>query len=348
MTLPPLSLYGEARWSELVERVLARSWHVVASIDELPEEALVARTLLPGVLDEPLLLGRIDGGVRGWSAVCTHRAAVLEPHGEGARCPYHGRRFTGAGRCVTAPGFERPGETDHLRPVSIATLGPLVFAAIAPAMPFTALFPEERLAWLPALPVLSDPLGEASFEVDAHFLLYVENYLEGLHVPFVHPGLSAALDLGDYRVEPAGWSSLQLGVAREGGPSLHGPDGAIAAAWVGLFCTTMLNHYPWGLSVNIVEPLGAGRTRIRYRRWVRDPALLEQGAGGALEQVEREDGAIVARVQRGARSRLARPGRYAPRWEDGLRHFHQRLAELLETPEKMVASVGLEPTTPRL
>lgn len=291
----------------------------------------MARALLPGVLDEPLLLGRVDGEVHGWSGVCTHRAAVLEPHGEGARCPYHGRRFNRGGRCLTAPGFERPGEDDHLRPVAVATLGSLIFASIAPAMPFASLFPEQRLAWLPPLPALPDPLGEASFEVDAHFLLYVENYLEGLHVPFVHPGLSAALDLGDYRVEPAGWSSLQLGVGREEEPTLAAPEGPIAAAWVGLFCTTMLNHYPWGLSVNIVEPLGPGRTRIRYRRWVRDATLLEAGAGAGLEQVEREDGAIVACVQRGARSRLARPGQYAPKWEDGLRHFHQRLAELLET-----------------
>ena len=131
MTLPPLSLYGEARWPELVERVLARSWHVVASADEVPEGALLARALLPGVLDEPLLLGRVDGEVHGWSGVCTHRAAVLEPHGEGARCPYHGRRFNRGGRCLTAPGFERPGEDDHLRPVAVATLGALIFASIA-------------------------------------------------------------------------------------------------------------------------------------------------------------------------------------------------------------------------
>ncbi|MSQ01765.1 MAG: aromatic ring-hydroxylating dioxygenase subunit alpha [Myxococcales bacterium] len=334
MTLPALSLYGEANWSRLVERVLARSWHVVASLDELAEGRLMARTLLPGVLDEPLLLGLVDGQVRGWSGVCTHRAAILEPHGEGARCPYHGRRFTHAGRCVSAPGFERPGPQDHLRPVSIATLGPLIFAAVDPAMPFASLFPEETLAWLPRLPAPPDPLGETSFEVEAHFLLYVENYLEGLHVPFVHPGLTAALDLGDYRVRSAGWSSVQVGTARADGPTLRAPEGPIAAVWVGLFCTTMLNHYPWGLSVNIVEPLGPGRTRIRYRRWVRDAALLEKGAGGALVQVEAEDGAIVARVQRGVRSRLARPGRYAPNWEDGLGHFHQRLAELLASPGK--------------
>lgn len=329
-TLPPLSLYRPERWAAVVERVLARTWHVVASVDEVDAAGVLVRTLLPGVLDEPVVLTRVEGTLRAFSAVCTHRAAVLEPHADGLRCPYHGRRFARGGRCVAAPGFPRPEPADDLAPVALATIGPLVLVSVAPAMPFPELFPAERLAWLPPLPPTPDPAGEAVYELDAHFLLYVENYLEGLHVPFVHPGLAAALDLGDYRVEPAGWSSLQVGIARPGGPTMAAPDGPIAAAWVSLFPTTMLNHYPWGLSVNVVEPLGPARTRVRYRRWVRDPSRLGEGAGGALDVVEREDDAIVERVQRGARSRLARPGRPAPRWEDALVHFHQGVSRLMD------------------
>lgn len=327
--MPPLSLYRPERWHEVVERVVARSWHYLASIDEVDVAGVLHRTLLPGVLDEPLLVTRVDGELRAFSAVCTHRAAIVAPHGTGLRCPYHGRRFGTDGRCLAAPGFPQPEPRDALPAVAVATLGPLVFVSIAPAMPFDALFPYGRLAWLPELPPAPDPEGEASYALDAHFLLYVENYLEGLHVPFVHPGLTAALDLGDYRVEPAGWSSLQVGRPRGDGPTLPSPDGPIAALWVALFPTTLLNHYPWGLSLNVVEPLGPGRTRVRYRRWVRDASLLRVGAGGALDQVEHEDDTIVEVVQRGARSRLARPGRHAPGWEDGLAHFHARLAELM-------------------
>jgi hypothetical protein len=46
-----------------------------------------------------------------------------------------------------------------------------------------------RLAMLPLDKLLYDPSGAKSFTVKAHWALYVENYLEGLHVPFVHPGL---------------------------------------------------------------------------------------------------------------------------------------------------------------
>jgi choline monooxygenase len=42
-----------------------------------------------------------------------------------------------------------------------------------------------------------------------------------------------------------------------------------------------------------------------------------------------EDEAVVQSVQRGLRSRLYRPGRYSPRHERGVHHFHRMLAAAL-------------------
>ena len=42
---------------------------------------------------------------------------------------------------------------------------------------------------------VADPSRSRDYTVEAHWALYVENYLEGLHIPFVHPGLMQALDL---------------------------------------------------------------------------------------------------------------------------------------------------------
>jgi choline monooxygenase len=98
----------------------------------------------------------------------------------------------------------------------------------------------------------------------------------------------------------------------------------------------MLNFYPWGLSVNLVQPDGPRRTRVAFRSYVGDTATLGKGAGGALDRVEAEDEAIVHAVQRGVRSRLYHGGRYSPTRERGVHHFHRLLAEFLkvgsETP----------------
>jgi len=100
---------------------------------------------------------------------------------------------------------------------------------------------------------------------------------------------------------------------------------SIAAFYFFLFPNTMLNFYPWGLSINVVVPLAVDRTRVVYRALVSDPAKRRRGAGGDLDRVEHEDEEIVEQVQRGIRSRLYDRGRYSPLREAGVHHFHRLL-----------------------
>jgi choline monooxygenase len=96
-----------------------------------------------------------------------------------------------------------------------------------------------------------------------------------------------------------------------------------------LFPNLMLNFYPWGLSVNVVKPLGPERTRVSFLTYVHDESLRGTGAGGDLHRVEMEDEEVVESVQRGVRSRLYDRGRYSPRRETGTHHFHGLLARVL-------------------
>jgi hypothetical protein len=90
------------------------------------------------------------------------------------------------------------------------------------------------------------------------------------------------------------------------------------------------NVYPWGISVNVVEPQAIDRTRVLFRTFVWDESKLGQGAGSGLDRVEAEDEAIVEAVARGVRSRLYGRGRYSPTRERGVHHFHRLLCEFLQ------------------
>ena len=343
----PGRFYGDAGLFDAArDRVFARSWQLVADLGALRVPGQVHPfTLLEGLLDEPLLLTR-DGEDRlhCLSNVCTHRANVV-CEGPGVektlRCRYHGRSFHLDGRFRSTPGFEGaegfPGAADDLPRVPHGTFGPLVFASLRPASPLEELLRDAsaRVSWMRLAELTFDPARSRDYLVRAHWALYVENYLEGFHVPFVHASLAAALDAAAYRTELFPRSTLQVGIAAPGEECFDLPDASpdrgqrVAAYYFWLFPATMLNFYPWGLSANVVLPLAPDRTRVRFLTWVGDPARLERGAGAGLDRVEREDEAVVESVQRGVRSRLYDRGRYSPTHERGVHHFHRLLAAAL-------------------
>ena len=103
----------------------------------------------------------------------------------------------------------------------------------------------------------------------------------------------------------------------------------VAAYYYWIFPNLMLNFYPWGLSVNVVQPRGIDRTRVLFRSYVWDAGKLGDGAGNDLDQVEMEDEEVVQQVQRGVRSRFYDRGRYSPSKEQGVHQFHRLLCEFL-------------------
>ena len=346
----PSAFYLDAALHALTrERVFARTWQWLGDLADvrLPG-SLSPRQMLAGHLDEPLLLARDGAGtLRCLSNVCTHRGNILVAapcRAEQIRCGYHSRRFDLEGRMTFMPGFEEakgfPGRSDHLPHVPLAEFAGHAFASLAPLAPFEDFVVEmrARMAWLPIDELRRDPARDRDFEVHAHWALYVENYLEGLHIPFLHPALNQVLDMERYGYHLGRFSSLQLALAREGEAAFELPPASpdhgqrVAAYYWWVFPNLMLNFYPWGLSLNLVQPLAPDRTRISFRGYVRDVDRVASGAGAGLDQVELEDEAAVESVQRGLRSRLYDSGRYSPSHERGVHHFHRLLCEFMTAP----------------
>jgi len=345
-TLPGRIYSDPAVFLEQRDRVFARTWQFAAHDGAVREPGQVHPfTLLPGALDEPLLLTRdAQGVVHALSNVCTHRGTpVIERPGRETqlRCRYHGRRFALDGRFVSMPEFEEarnfPSPSDDLARVALGNWQRFLMVSLAPAMTFDDLIApmRVRLAHLPFDRLVFDAAGARDYSVGANWALYVDNYLEGFHIPYVHHGLASVIDYGTYAVELDRHSVLQVANAKVGEPSFTAPEPhpdarrTVAAYYYWLFPTTMFNVYPWGLSVNVVSPLAADQTRVTFLPFVWDAGLRGKGAGGGLDRVEAEDEAIVEAVQHGVRSRLYDRGRYSPTRETGVHHFHRLLAEFM-------------------
>src|SRR3990167_272493 len=343
----PSSFYTSPAWFERTkENIFTKTWQFCLSTEELRLEGqLVPFTLLPGILDEPLLFVRnIDNTLHCISNVCTHRGNILVDapcSAQQIRFRYHGRRFKLCGEFIHMPEFAQakdfPSARDNLPKIPSAQLGDFIFAAIAPSATFQETFGEikKRLSWFPFAELRFDPLRSRDYLVKSHWALYCENYLEGLHIPFVHKSLRSVLDFNAYTTEIYRYASLQLALAANGEIGFNLPRTSpdygkhVAAYYYWIFPNLMLNFYPWGCSVNVVKPLGLELTKVSFLTYILDETKINQGAGAELDKVEREDESVVESVQKGILSRFYTSGRYSPSMEQGIHHFHQLLCEFL-------------------
>jgi choline monooxygenase len=345
-TLPKRFYIDPAVFEACKDRVFARSWQFVGDVGLVKVPGQVwPFSLLDGVLNEPLLLVRDKAdSVRCLSNVCTHRGNLVV---EGAanlntlRCRYHGRRFGLDGSFQSMPEFDGvegfPCPRDDLPQVPLAEWRGLLFVGLEPDVDFAKWIAEieERVGFLPIEEFRHAPERGREYLVKGHWALYVDNYLEGFHIPYIHAALNDRLSYSDYRTVLMSSGNLQVGVAAPGEEVFDLPPGhpesgmRVGAFYFWLFPNLMLNFYPWGLSVNVVRPVAPDVTKVTFLPYVWRPELLGLGAGADLDRVEREDEAVVEMVQKGLRSRFYDRGRFSPARETGVHQFHRMLAERL-------------------
>ncbi len=344
---PPSIFYTDEGTFELSkDRLFARSWQFIGDLGSVrvPGQVL-PMTLLEGCLDEPIVITRdMSDQVHCLSNVCTHRGNLVcegSTNERFLRCRYHGRRFGLDGTFEFMPEFEGvegfPDEKDNLAQIPLGAWDKFLFASLNPCYEFGEFIApmKERVGWLPLHEFLFRPDRARDYLVKAHWALYCDNYLEGFHIPFIHNALAATLDYGSYRTELFRYANLQVGVSKGGEDVFDLPEDSpdhgeqIGAYYFWLFPNLMFNFYPWGLSINVVQPLGPSLTKVSFLPYVWRESHLHQGAGADIDRVEREDEVVVELVQQGLRSRIYNRGRYAPVRELGTHHFHRLIQEFL-------------------
>ena|ERR1700741_4964874 len=328
------------------EKIFARSLQFAGDTDKVKEAgAAYPFILLKNYMDEPLVLTRDkENRLHCLSNVCTHRGNLLvyEPCKlHKVVCKYHGRQFSLQGKFESMPQFKEvenfPAEADHLHELPLFQWGKLLFASLDKGIKPEEFFGDmkKRLEWFPMDQLNFRQDLSKDYSVKANWALYCENYLEGFHIPFVHAGLNAVLDFSEYTTEVFRYSNLQLGIAKEGELSFDLPASSpdhgknIAAYYFWVFPNMMFNFYPWGLSINHIQPIGISETRVSFYTYVTDESKLNMGAGSGLDSVELEDEEVVENVQKGIRSRFYTYGRYSVTREQGTHHFHSLLAEFI-------------------
>jgi choline monooxygenase len=330
------------------ENIFWRTWQPVGYADKV---ARAGEYLACEVAGEPLAVVRgSDGVLRAFSNVCRHRAStILEGHGcaKSLRCPYHGWTYGLDGKLLVAPEFEGVEEWDlkqvALPAVRVEKWGPFVFVNVDGQAPPLA----EVMGDIPAqVAELGCPINQLHFSyrrdytIECNWKVYVDNYLEGYHLPAAHPSLFRELDYNQYRVDTFRYYSSQYAPIRPPRPlrdeprryNSNGEGNRALYFWI--FPNFMLNVYPDNLSSNIILPLGHNRTLTIFEwfTYPKDGEAREVAAETVAfsDEIQQEDIRICENVQKGLQSRTYDRGRYSVKRENGVFHFHSLLEEFLK------------------
>lgn len=180
------------------DAVLLNDWHPVATMESLRERQILGVRLL----EEDIVLWRIDDQVLAWQDLCIHRGTRLSlgKVEDGALvCPYHGWSYDVSGRCVHIPAHpdQIPPAKARVKPYHARVQYGLIWVCLG-----------EPSGDVPPFPEWEDPAFRkilcGPYAVRASGPRIVENFLDIAHFPFVHEGIlgdKAHPEISDYRAE---------------------------------------------------------------------------------------------------------------------------------------------------
>lgn len=325
-------------------------WHTWQPVGHAAKVATPGSYLAADVMGEPCAVVRgNDNVLRAFSNVCRHRAStILE--GEGCaktlRCPYHNWTYSLEGQLLAAPEFEGVEDwnrqDERLPPMRVEEWGPYVFVNVDSGAPEL----KDVLGDIPRqVAEMGCPVNQLHFSYRRDYLIrcnwkvYIDNYLEGYHLPAAHPSLFRELDYNAYRVDTFRYYSSQHAPIRPSRPGrdelrrYSQADESNRALYFWIFPNFMLNVYPDNLSSNIILPVGHDQTLtifewFTYSKDGQAAEVLPETVAFS-DEIQQEDIRICENVQKGLGSRTYDRGRYSVKRENGVYHFHCLVDEFL-------------------
>jgi choline monooxygenase len=344
------------------ERIFRRTWQLVGTLNTLCGEVNGEKRTIADpesyftadAVGEPVVVVRDkEGTLRAFSNVCRHRAGPIA-QGSGCknvlRCGYHGWTYALDGRLIGTPDVEGVEFFDRstmgMFPLRLETWEQLIFVNFDPHA-------EPLSAYLGKIPEQARSLQfegmqfveRRDYIIDCNWKVYVDNYLEGYHIPIAHPGLMREIDYAQYRTDTYRYYSQQFAPIRatkaddtgERFYALENGSRLQEALYFWIFPNLMLNIYPDNLSINLIVPLSHDKTLTIFEWFFHDAHSEKvreriQRAVAFSDEVQREDIELCRSVQRGLKSSTYDRGRYSVKRENGVHHFHLLLSEFLSKP----------------
>jgi len=335
-TIPSSWYHSKAMLEFEKEMLFSKFWQLACHSSELPETGDM-HTL--EVADNPLLLVRNEENkINAFYNVCKHRGgpvAVKKGTTSVLKCQYHGWTYLLDGSLRGVPQFRKVDLFDKkdfgLERVHFDEWKGLIFVSLDDDIQPADNFLSGIKAQIAPIDISSFQFVEKeSYIIDCNWKVYVDNFLEGYHIPIVHPELAKLLDYREYKTDTSDWYSLQYSPIQNGNNLYKSENGK--AYYYFIFPNIMLNILPGRLQTNIIRPITPDKTEIVFNYYYENPddsAMIEEDIAYS-DKIQQEDIEICELVQKGLKSKAYDKGRFSVEREQGVYHFQSLLKKELQ------------------
>ncbi|MEQ8525751.1 aromatic ring-hydroxylating dioxygenase subunit alpha [Gracilimonas sp.] len=316
------------------DHLFRNHWQYVCHENQIPNPGDAYTTEVAG--NPVIVFRRSNQEIKAFYNVCKHRGgplAVKKGTKTVLQCQYHGWTYLDDGSLRGIPDWNLVELFDKkdfgLEPIEIEIWQGLIFARLNDTTPeLSSLLAgmKERIS-----PIKLEALqfhSEEIYDVECNWKVYVDNYLEGYHIPIVHPELANLLDYRAYVTETKTWHSLQHSPFKST-ESIYSNDGGEAFYYF-IFPNMMLNILPGRLQINQVIPVSPKKCKVVFSYFYDD--VKAKLASGLIDEdisyshdIQLEDVEICEAVQRGLQSNAYDQGRFSVKRELGVYHFQSLL-----------------------
>ncbi|MDL1891415.1 aromatic ring-hydroxylating dioxygenase subunit alpha [Sphingobacteriales bacterium CHB3] len=310
--------------------IFNHAWHNIGHISRLMN---AGNYIIGTAAGNPVLVVRgQDETLRAFYNVCRHRGGPLAMEdgcGKVLQCKYHGWTYLLDGSLRGTPKFDRTELFDKkdygLIPVALDVWEGLVFVNVdVNAPPVSDFFKgiADRIA--PISLSKKKFYKRVTYNVHCNWKVYVDNYLEGYHLPFVHPELCNLLDFQQYVTETYDWYSFQYSPIQQE-QNIYGDAGEMAYYYF-VWPNFMLNILPDRLQTNLVLPDGHDKCIVLFDYYYDEieSEAARRRAEADIEyshKIQLEDIEICEHVQNGLQSNAYDKGRFSVEFENAVHHF---------------------------
>ena len=185
------------------------------------------------------------------------------------------------------------------------------------------------MGWLNIESFVHDVEYYKSYNINANWALYVDNYLEGFHIPLVHPKLNKVINYKSYSTEIFDNFSLQWCHINAESSPYKKTDSASKAYYFTLFPNILFNIAPGRFQTNIIEPINASSCNVYFDYYFENEEDLNsiQKDISFSDEIQNEDINICERIQIGLESDGFDYGVFSKKYETGVSHFQSYVEE---------------------